>query len=295
MKKATVIVNPVAGKMKIHTNLFSLLRSLGKQNYETTVYITKSKNDATDAAKRYAEVSDLIVCCGGDGTLNEVISGLLNSGSKPRLLYYPCGSTNDFAATLGLPKRIDAVTLRVDDRAELDLDIGVLNGVRHFTYIASFGIFTRASFAADQKTKNILGHLAYVFEGAKELPDLNKSYYTKITYDGGVLEGRFAFVAVTNTTSIGGAVKLPSDRVKLNDGYLEIVLVKAMPTAVETTTVLNLLLQQKFDDKNIYLLHTKAATIECPDAPVWCVDGEYGGEIAKAKVNCLPGAIRILR
>ena len=159
-KYAIVIVNPVAGKMKIKTVLFDLLASLCNQNYETTVYITKARGDATEAAARYGRTYQLVVCCGGDGTLNEVIGGLLRIPERPKLLYYPCGSTNDFAATLGLPRRIDLATLDIAKRRSMELDVGRLNDTLHFSYIASFGIFTRASFSADQKVKNIFGHLA---------------------------------------------------------------------------------------------------------------------------------------
>lgn len=131
-KKAVIIVNPVAGKMKIKNGLFDLISSVGKQDYEVIVYITKARGDATAAAEKYSAICDLIVCCGGDGTLNEVISGLLKTEKKPLLLYYPCGSTNDFATTLGLPKKIDAATLDIDSRQIMNLDIGTLNGDRHF-------------------------------------------------------------------------------------------------------------------------------------------------------------------
>ena len=151
MKKAAVIVNPVAGKMKIKSGILDLLASLGRQDYETAVYVTKARGDASDAAERYGRECDLVVCCGGDGTLNEVISGLLRISEKPLLLYYPCGSTNDFATTLGLPKKIDAAALDIANRKVMELDVGSLNGSRHFSYITSFGIFTKASFSADQK------------------------------------------------------------------------------------------------------------------------------------------------
>ena len=293
-KKAIVIVNPVAGKMKIKTVLFDLLTSLCHQNYETTVHITKARGDATEAAAHYGKTHRLVVCCGGDGTLNEVIGGLLRITERPLLLYYPCGSTNDFAATLGLPRRIDIATLDIAKRRVMELDVGKLNDTLHFSYIASFGIFTKASFSADQKAKNMLGHLAYIFEGAKELPDLNRSYQTRVTYDDGVIEGRFALVAVTNSTSAGGVLRLPTDQVKLNDGVFEILLIKELVNAIDVTNVINMLLQQKYDGKSIIMLQTKKAVIECDEAPSWCTDGEYAGEISRAEVECLKGAVRIL-
>lgn len=293
-KKAVIIVNPVAGKMKIKNGLFDLISSVGKQDYEVIVYITKARGDATAAAEKYSAICDLIVCCGGDGTLNEVISGLLKTEKKPLLLYYPCGSTNDFATTLGLPKKIDAAALDIDSRQIMNLDIGTLNGDRHFSYITSFGIFTKASFSADQKVKNTIGHLAYILEGAKELPALGKAYHTKVTYDGGVIEGDYALVAVTNSTSAGGVLRLPAEQVKLNDGLFEILLIKGLTSAANVSNVVSMLLQQKYDGNNIIMVQTKKALIECEEAPPWCTDGEYAGDISRAEVECIHGAVRIL-
>ncbi len=294
MKKAVIIVNPVAGKMKIKSALFDLVSSLGRQDYESTVYITKARGDATDAARRYADNCDLLVCCGGDGTLNEVISGILDASASPLILYYPCGSTNDFATTLGLPKKIDAATLDIESREVLELDVGTLNKELHFSYITSFGIFTKASFSADQKVKNTLGHFAYILEGVKELPTLGKAYRTKVTHDGGVIEGDFALVAVTNSTSAGGVLRLPAEQVKLNDGLFEILLIKGLTNAADTTKVVSMLLQQKYDGENVIMIQTTKAVIECDEAPAWCTDGEFAGNISRAEVVCQQGAVRIL-
>lgn len=294
MKKAAVIVNPVAGKMKIKSGILDLLASLGRQDYETAVYVTKARGDASDAAERYGRECDLVVCCGGDGTLNEVISGLLRISEKPLLLYYPCGSTNDFATTLGLPKKIDAAALDIANRKVMELDVGSLNGSRHFSYITSFGIFTKASFSADQKVKNAIGHLAYILQGAKELPDLGKSYHTKVTWDGGSFEGNYALVAVTNSTSAGGVLRLPPEQVKLDDGIFEILLIKGLSNAADTSKTVGMLLRQKYDGENIIMVQTKKAVIECDTAPEWCTDGEFAGNISRAEIECLHGAVRIL-
>ncbi len=295
-KKAYVIINPVAGKMKIKKAIFSLISSLSFQEYDVNVHITKSRGDATTATASEGHLYDLIVCCGGDGTLNEVISGLLRleKEKRPLLLYFPCGSTNDFAATIGLPSKIDADTFNIDNRQILELDVGTLNGDKHFSYITSFGIFTKASFSANQKIKNKLGHFAYILQGAKELPSLSKSYKAKITYDGGVIEGEYSLVAVSNSTSAGGVLKLPEEQVKLNDGLFEILLIKGLKGAGTTLKVVRKLLSKKYDGDNITLLQTAKATIECESAPQWCTDGEYAGDLSRADVVCEKGAVRII-
>ncbi len=293
-KKAIIVVNPVAGTMKVKQGLWDILASLGAQGYETTVSMTQKQGDGSRAAAHYGAFSDLVVCCGGDGTLNEVIHGLLPLEQKPLLLYYPCGSTNDFATTLGLSSDPRLVAVNIDERQAMDLDVGSLNDTMNFSYIASFGAFVRASYAAPRAVKNAVGHFAYVLEGAKEIPNLGKFYHTKITYDGGVIEDDFALVAVTNSTSAGGVLRLPAEQVKLNDGLFEIFLIKGIKTPADATTAVQMLLNKKYDGDKVTLLHTTKAVIECEEAPDWCVDGEYAGKIARAEVKCLQGAVRIL-
>ncbi|MBE6621831.1 MAG: YegS/Rv2252/BmrU family lipid kinase [Ruminococcaceae bacterium] len=293
-KKAIIIVNPVAGTMKVKQALWAILASLGGQGYETTVFMTQKQGDASEVAGRHGADSDLVVCCGGDGTLNEVIHGILPLAERPLLLYYPCGSTNDFATTLGLSSDVRLAIANVEERQVMDLDVGQLNETMNFSYIASFGAFVRASYAAPRAMKNAMGHFAYILEGIKELPSIGKCYHTKITHDGGVIEGEFALVAVTNSTSAGGVLRLPAEQVKLNDGLFEIFLIKGIKNAADATSAVQMLLSKKYDGDKVTLLHTTKAVIECEEAPDWCVDGEYAGKIAHAEVTCLQGAVRIL-
>lgn len=294
LKKAVVIVNPVAGTMKVKHGLFDLLATLGAQGYEATVYVTRKRGDAARAARHYGATNELVACCGGDGTLNEVIHGLLSLPKQPLLLYYPCGSTNDFATTMGLPTEARLVGANIAEREEMALDIGRLNGKKLFSYIASFGAFVKASYAAPRAVKNALGHFAYVLEGIKEIPTLGKSYHTRVTYDDGVIEGDYALVAVTNSTSAGGVLRLPEEQVKLNDGLFELLLIKGLSSTADATAIIKQLLSKNYDNENVTLLHTKKAIIECEEAPDWCTDGEYAGKIARAEVECLEGAVRIL-
>lgn len=293
-KKAIIIVNPVAGKMKIKEDLPIIRALLKGQDYETKVYITKARGEASKVAEKFGQSRDLIVCCGGDGTLNEVISGLLKIEEKPTLLYYPCGSTNDFAATLGLPTNAFDAASDIDNRETMDLDVGMFNHALNFSYIASFGIFVKASYSAPQKVKNLLGHFAYVLEGAKELPTIGKSYHTKVVYDDGEIEGDFALVGVTNSTSAGGVLKLSKDDVSLSDGLFEVLLIKGIKNAVDLAETAKLLLQKKTDGERVILLHTTNVHIECEEAPAWCTDGEFAGNYAAVDAECLHGAVRIL-
>jgi YegS/Rv2252/BmrU family lipid kinase len=293
-KKAAIIVNPVAGTKKAKKGVLEIIGSLGRQDYETTVYVTRRRGDAAKAAKYYGKTYDAIVCCGGDGTLNEVLHGLLHVEEKPLLLYYPCGSTNDFAKTLGLPTDAKKVAENIEGRKVMELDVGRLNGKKLFSYIASFGAFVRASYAAPRAVKNVVGHFAYILEGAKEIPNLGKSYHTKITYDDGVIEGDFALVGVTNSTSAGGVIRLPEGDVSLCDGVFEIFLIKGVDAVADVAKTVPMLLKKEYDGDKVRLLHTTKAVIECEEGPDWCTDGEYAGKITRAELECLKGAVRIL-
>ncbi len=291
--KALIIVNPVAGKKKIRKDLFSLITALSGAGYDSSVMLTRTRGEATGFAEKYSSEHDLTVCCGGDGTLNEVITGLMNANCDTRLMYYPCGSTNDFATTLGIPKKIDADCLCPEKHKILDLDIGEINGT-YFSYIASYGVFTKSSYSASQEMKNVFGHAAYLLEGAKELPGLSKSYHTKVIYDDGEIEGDYVLVAATNSTSAGGILRLSDEQVKLNDGLIEVLLIKALSSIADTSAVINQLLKQQYDGKNVILLQTRKCVIECPDNPAWTVDGEFAGNIGRAEISCIHGAIHLL-
>lgn len=292
-KKAVIIVNPVAGKMKIKKELPSIVASLKGQGYNTKTFITKARGDASRVAEKLGKKFDLIVCCGGDGTLNEVISGLIKIDNKPLLLYYPCGSTNDFASTLGLKSDVKGA-FDIENREVMDLDVGLFNQELNFSYIASFGIFVKASYSAPQKVKNVLGHFAYILEGAKELPTIGKSYHTKVVYDDGEIEGDFALVGVTNSTSAGGVLKLSKDDVSLSDGLFEVLLIRGIKNGTDLAETAKLLLAQKTDGERVILLHTAKVTIECDEAPAWCTDGEFAGNLERVEAKCLHGAVRIL-
>lgn len=293
-KRALIIVNPVAGKMKVKEELPVIDTLLQAQGYFTKIFRTRARGDASRAAAKFGKSWDVIVCCGGDGTLNEVIAGLLTIKEKPYLLYHPCGSTNDFATTLGLSNKPEESVWDIDHKEVLDLDVGLFNNELNFSYIASFGIFVKASYSAPQKLKNTFGHFAYILQGIKELPTIGKSYHTKVTYDDGVIEGDFALVAVTNSTSAGGVLRLSSEQVKLNDGLFELLLIRGIKTPSDAAVAIKKLLMKEYDGEFVTLLHTSKAVIECEDAPSWCTDGEYAGDLSRVEAECLKGAVKLL-
>ena len=291
-----MLVNPVAGMIRIKTELFNLMKIFTDAGYETTVMFTRADGTTPDLVEKEAPGRDLIVCCGGDGTLNEVIGGLirLEYEKRPPLFYYACGSTNDFATTLKLPRTPNGIKQSIAAARTIDLDVGLMNESRNFSYIAAFGIFTKASYSPDHKTKNAIGHLAYILKAAEELGNLRDSYHTVIDYDGGRIEGDYAMVAVSNSTSAGGVLRLKENEVSLSDGVLELLLIKAVPDAGATMAVVDKLLKQQYDGDSVSLIHTSRAHISCDKNPPWTIDGEFGGNVGEAEIKCLKGAVKLI-
>ena len=231
-KRLLLIINPVAGKMQGRAAVFPLCDGFCRKGYEVTVFITAARGDAECVAAEKAGQHDLVVCCGGDGTLCEVINGLLRCERQVPLGYVPLGSTNDFASSLGLPRKYPQAVEAIAGGDEMKLDVGCFGGNRHFSYIASFGAFTAASYRAPQATKNAFGHFAYVLEGVKELAAI-QPYTVRLETDEKTVEGQFLFGAVCNSTSVGGLVKLDPSQVDMSDGLFEIVLVRPPKNAAD--------------------------------------------------------------
>lgn len=272
-KKLLMIVNPRAGKTKPAGPLFGAAAALSEQGYLLSVRATKGKGHATAIAAAEAEKFDVVVAVGGDGTLNEVTAGLMNLASPPPLGYFPQGSTNDFAASLkipGDPEEAAQAVLRDEPRK---LDVGTWNQ-RTFVYVASFGAFTRSSYAASQGTKNALGHFAYILEGMKDLDSL-RPYRIRLTADGEVLDGEYLFGAICNSTSIGGLMKLDPERVVLDDGKFEMLLIPSPKTATDLQNLVLALLEQKYDREGLVFRHVSSLHLETEEELPWSLDGEY--------------------
>ena len=292
MKKAMLIINPCAGKTKAKTHFFTLVQHLSKGDILPTVYLTKKQGDAVTFVKTAAPHFDLVICCGGDGTLNETVNGMLSLPKEQRrpLGYVPCGSTNDFAAALGLPSKIDKIAACITAGKTQSIDIGSFNG-RFFTYVASFGAFTSVSYSTSQQAKNSLGHFAYILGGAKALANI-RAQTVEYDCDGVTGSGQFIFGAVSNTTSLGGVYKLPQENISLTDGKFELILLKN--TAYSPETLWNIVHRKLAQDENIIYLHGKKITLRSADAIPFTLDGEFGGDHPEVTVRCLPQRIRVI-
>ena len=292
MKKLLFIVNPVAGKTQSRAPLFDAVAAFSRAGYLVRVHNTIGRGDATDVVRTAGGEYDIVACCGGDGTLNETVSGLLQLDAPPPLGYIPRGSTNDFASSLQIPSDPVRAAEAIVSRQPQTLDIGLWNG-RPFVYVASFGAFTRSSYSAPQPVKNVLGHLAYILEGVKDLNTL-RPYRMRITADGEVLDGEYLFGAVCNSTSLGGLMKLDPSRVVLDDGRFEMLLIPNPKTITDLQNLLMALVNQQYDSQGLVFRHVSDVTVEPTEDLPWSLDGEYGPSAQKVTVHNRQGALRIL-
>jgi len=289
-----LIVNPCAGQKKAKRYLTDIIQTFNRGGYRVITHITACQKDAERAVLMYADTIDMVVCCGGDGTFNETISGVLKSGKKLPIGYIPAGSTNDFAASLHLSSNIMQATRDIANGTVKELDVGCFNG-RFFSYVASFGAFTKASYATPQNVKNILGHAAYVLSGVQEVTQL-RSYPLRVTLpDGEVIEDNFIFGAVANSTSLGGILTLSEERVDLSDGQLELLLIRKPKDLLELSDCIRAIQKQTYDCKMLTFRNASHFRIQAPADMNWTLDGEMepGGEIID--VECLHHAITFIQ
>lgn len=292
VKKLLLIVNPRAGKNKSTAPLYDAIVRLCEGGYLVNVKETKAAGDATRYALELGSYYDTVVCYGGDGTLNETISGLMQLAEKPLLGYLPAGSTNDFAATLHIPAVPYMAANIITQGAPMALDVGRHND-RYFSYVASFGAFTKASYSAPQEIKNALGHFAYILEGIKSLDSL-RPYHCRVTADEEVIEGDFVFGSVCNSTSLAGLVKLDPNRVRMDDGVFEVVLLRMPRTALDLTSLLVALKQMQYDNPGIFFRHASKVKVETEDHIPWSLDGEYAPSTPVVNIENCHGAIHLL-
>ena len=291
-KNLLFIYNPCAGKGKIRSRLMDIIGIFADGGYEVTVHPTKCKGDAVKAVREKKRRYDLVVCSGGDGTLDEVVAGMMESSKKVPIGYIPAGSTNDFARSLGLPKNmVQAAEIAVGGK-RFPCDVGSFNRDT-FVYIAAFGIFTDVSYETPQRYKNVLGHAAYVLEGMKRITGL-RSYYMEVECNDKVIRDEFLFGMITNSTSVGGFKKITGKYVELNDGLFEVTLIRRPKNASDLNRIMSALIAEDMDTEEIIYEKTDRIVFRSEDSVAWTLDGEYGGEHEKVEIISRPQAVEII-
>ena len=275
-QKLLFIFNPHSGKGQIKNNLVDIVDIMVKAGYDVTIYTTQARADATRKVMEEAANFDRIVCSGGDGTLDEVVTGLIKSDTNTPIGYIPAGSTNDFANSLGIPKEMVKAAEVAVGKNPFPCDIGDFNSDT-FVYVAAFGLFTEVSYKTSQQLKNIFGHVAYIMEGAKHLHDI-LSYNMQVEYEEHVFQDEFIYGMVTNSVSVGGFKGMTGTDVKLDDGVFEVTLIKKPHNPIELNEILACLTNMIDDSDLIYSFKTNEVKITAREQIAWTLDGEFGGE-----------------
>lgn len=293
MKKMLFVMNPYSGTRRANKYLVDIIDLFNRANYEVMVHMTQGQGDATKVVAAKAHEMDLIVCCGGDGTFNETISGMLSVGADVPLGYIPAGSTNDFATSLKLSGNVMQAAQDILDGQPVTYDVGKF-GNRYFSYVASFGAFTRASYATPQSVKNMLGHTAYLLEGINELSQI-RNEHVRLEIDGEVVEDDFIFGAISNSTSLGGVLTLDPDVVDLADGQMEILLVRAPQNLTELAECIQTVQTQKYSCSMITFQSAKKIRIFANPFMPWTLDGEREDGHEQVDVENIHHAIHIVK
>ena len=293
MKKRMLFVfNPKAGKGRIKMHLLDIVDIFNKGGYEVIIRATQGPKDAYEQVKEYADQVDLIACSGGDGTLDEVVTGIVEVGSQTPIGYIPAGSTNDFANSLQIPKRMTEAAQCIVENNVYPCDVGSFNS-DYFVYIAAFGMFTEVSYQTNQDVKNVLGHLAYVLEGAKCIFNV-KSYEVEIELNGEKIRDEFIYGMITNSESVGGFRSITGKNIRLDDGLFEVTMIKTPRNAIELQEIITSLLRGEMDSNYIISYKTRQVVIRSEIAIPWTLDGEYGGDHKEVEICCHQKAVDII-
>lgn len=291
-KKLLFVFNPHSGKAQIKNQLLEIVDIMVKADYEVTIYPTQAPGDAIHKVEEEAGDYELVVCSGGDGTLDEVVTGMMRREEKIPLGYIPAGSTNDFATSLGIPKdMVKAADAAVNGESFL-CDIGAFNE-DFFVYVAAFGLFTEVSYKTSQEWKNVLGHAAYILEGAKRLHDI-PAYMIQVEYDNIRLQDEFIFGMISNSTSVGGFKGMTGKDVLLNDGVFEVTLIKKPRNPMELNEIIASLINLADDTDMVYSFKTAQVRFTAKDTIPWTLDGEFGGDHSEVVVKNLCQTVEIL-
>lgn len=293
-KKLLFIYNPHSGKGKIKSKLSDIVESFVLAEYEVTIYSTRAKGDATTLVIECCQETDydIVACSGGDGTLNEIVCGVMQLEKRPKVGYIPSGTTNDFATSLKIYKDMNKAAETIGSGKVFRCDIGAINE-RFFTYVVGFGAFTEVSYETSQAAKNTLGRLAYILEGAKRLTSL-KSYHITIEYDGNIIEDDFIYGMISNSESVGGFKLMGKREVSLDDGRFEIFMIRMPKNLIDLQNIINSLLMEKENDKFIFTASTDQVTLHSSEPISLSVDGEYGGSYEDIEITNYKKAVEFL-
>ena len=293
-RRALLVVNPKAGSTKGESVLAPCIAALSEGGWETMAFTTTCRGDATQIAADYGADCELLVCSGGDGTMNEVVRGVmrLEKEQRPAIGYIPLGSTNDFAVALRLPKRMDQMIDTAVNGVERVIDVGCFNG-RHYAYLASFGAFTDMSYSTPQEAKNAFGFLAYLGSGMNSLANIRPMHMT-ITVEGRLIDGDYAFGAVSNTSCVAGLINYRNAAIDLNDGLFEVILIKYPENPIEIGRIAHAITAGDFDCDLITHFRCSELSFAFDDPVPWILDGELADAGHEVNIQNIHSAVKVM-
>ena len=294
MKKLFFVMNPCAGMRKANRVLPEILSVFNRAGFDVITYITQFQGDAAEIVAQRAGEMDLVVCCGGDGTFNEAVTGLLRSGADIPIGYIPAGSTNDFAESLRLPLNPVDAAWAIVEGTPVSYDLGKFQD-RYFSYVASFGAFTRASYATTQTAKNALGHAAYLLEGIQEISQLRNIRARLELDEEVVIEDDFLFGAICNSTSVAGLLTLDPHKVDMRDGKFEILLVRAPKDLAELGECVQAVQKQIYNCRMVTFCSARQIRVTIDPGIPWTLDGEKENGHGQLLVENLHHAFRLIK
>jgi len=293
MTKILLIINPVSGRQKARSILYRVIDFLCRNNCKTTVFTTSRRGDATDIVKAHAAECDRIICCGGDGTLNEIFSGLVDAGLVIPVGYIPTGTSNDIARSLGFNHTLRELLEIALYGTEQNLDIGKFNDSLYFSYVTSFGLFTKVAYETPQWLKNSMGRASYIFYGLSEIADFRPKH-AWIVADGVEIQGEFVFGSVSNSTVFGGMDIFPEGSISRDDGKFEVLLVKPVKRAKDLQAILQGMILHEYNEETVIFLTASELKFSFGEEVSWTVDGEYAGEINEVNIKNMHKSAKVL-
>lgn len=294
-KKILFVFNPVSGRSQIRNYLVDILDILTRAEYKVVCYPTQGQGDARRVVRERQDDYLYVVCAGGDGTLDEVVSGMMENPDKPfvPIGYIPAGTTNDFASSLHIPTdMIEAAKVVANGRTFL-CDLGLFNENDYFTYVAAFGIFTGTSYSTPQELKNQLGHLAYILQGMTELGNM-RAYHMHVVTNEQEFEGEYAFGMITNSRSIGGFANITGSEVDLQDGLFEVTLIRMPKNPLEMSEILMSIGNPAMKSEMVVSFKTSWVSLTCNENVAWTRDGEFAGSHKVVSLKNCPRMLRVL-
>ena len=293
MKKMLFFVNPAAGREEMRYQLMDAISYFTKNGYDVLCHPTQKPRDIPEFIAERGSEFDMIVSCGGDGTLNETVSGFMQLEQRPLLGYIPAGTVNDFATSLHIPKTIPEAVHNIIEGEPFPVDMGAFCGSSYFTYVAAFGAFTKVSYATPHASKQALGRAAYILEGIRSLPDI-RPIHVVVEYDGKTIEDDVIYGMVSNATSVGGFQLLDDSMVRLDDGLNEMALVRAPRGLPDYNAIVTGALTHNFTEDHFHIFQSDHIVLHFDEAVAWTLDGEFGGETKDAVISNVATPISIM-